>query len=92
MPCIAFATAQNFGYWVASRLALSIVGASFVIRQIADTVGAYGNVGAVAYLTLFSLLPKGNGGTRIFFQVLGVASVELKANHSQASFDHLSFI
>lgn len=31
IPCITFALAQNFGQLVASRLALSIVGAGFVI-------------------------------------------------------------
>jgi NNP family nitrate/nitrite transporter-like MFS transporter len=29
----------------------------------------------VAYLTLFSLLPEGDVGNRIFFEVLGVASM-----------------
>ncbi len=46
-----------------------------VTGQIAGNVGAYGNVGAVAYLTLFSLLPEGEIGNRIFFQVLGVAAM-----------------
>ena len=46
-----------------------------VTGQIAGNVGAYGNVGAVAYLTMFSLLPEGDVGNRIFFQVLGVAAV-----------------
>ncbi|WP_413163804.1 MFS transporter [Capilliphycus salinus ALCB114379] len=46
-----------------------------VTGQIAGNVGAYGNVGAVAYLTLFSLLPEGDVGNRIFFEVLGVASM-----------------
>ena len=46
-----------------------------VTGQIAGNVGAYGNVGAVAYLTLFSLLPEGDIGNRIFFEVLGVASM-----------------
>lgn len=43
-----------------------------VTGQIAGNVGAYGNVGAVVYLTLFSLLPEGDIGNRIFFEVLGV--------------------
>lgn len=43
-----------------------------VTGQIAGNVGAYGNVGAVIYLTLLSLLPEGDVGNRIFFEVLGV--------------------
>ena len=43
-----------------------------VTGQIAGNVGAYGNVGAVLYLTLLSLLPDGDVGNRIFFEVLGV--------------------
>ncbi len=46
-----------------------------VTGQIAGNVGAYGNVGAVAYLTIFSLLPEGDVGNRIFFQVLGVTAM-----------------
>ncbi len=46
-----------------------------ITGQVAGNVGAYGNVGAVAYLTTFSLLPAGEVGNRIFFQVLGVAAV-----------------
>ncbi|MEB3885675.1 MFS transporter [Lyngbya sp. CCY1209] len=46
-----------------------------VTGQIAGNVGAYGNVGAVVYLTLFSLLPEGDVGNRIFFEVLGVAGM-----------------
>ncbi|NEP41574.1 MAG: MFS transporter, partial [Okeania sp. SIO2H7] len=46
-----------------------------VTGQIAGNVGAYGNVGAVVYLTLFSLLPEGDLGNRIFFEVLGVAGM-----------------
>ena len=46
-----------------------------VTGQIAGNVGAYGNVGAVAYLTLFSLLPKEASGYTTFFQVLGVAAL-----------------
>ena len=53
----------------------------------AGNVGAYGNVGAVAYLTIFSLLPMWLGGGAdpapaildrsnvIFFQLLGVTSL-----------------
>lgn len=46
-----------------------------VTGQIAGNVGAYGNVGAVAYLTLYSLLPEGDIGNRIFFQTLGIAAL-----------------
>jgi len=46
-----------------------------VTGQIAGNVGAYGNVGAVAYLTLYSLLPEGTAGNQIFFQTLGVAAL-----------------
>ena len=46
-----------------------------VTGQIAGNVGAYGNVGAVVYLTLFSLLPEGDIGNRIFFEVLGEAGM-----------------
>ena len=46
-----------------------------VTGQIAGNVGAYGNVGAVAYLTVYSLLPEGAGGDRIFFQMLGVMAL-----------------
>ncbi len=46
-----------------------------ITGQVAGNVGAYGNVGAVAYLTLFSLLPSGDVGNRVFFEVLGVAGL-----------------
>ncbi len=46
-----------------------------VTGQIAGNVGAYGNVGAVCYLTLYSLLPEGAVGNQIFFQTLGVTSL-----------------
>ena len=58
-----------------------------ITGQIAGNVGAYGNVGAVAYLTIFSLLPGwlGGGGeptpaiiaqsNTIFFQIMGVAAL-----------------
>ncbi|GAB4375371.1 MAG: MFS transporter [Elainellaceae cyanobacterium] len=46
-----------------------------VTGQIAGNVGAYGNVGAVCYLTLYSLLPQGAVGNQVFFQTLGVASL-----------------
>jgi len=46
-----------------------------ITGQIAGNVGAYGNVGAVSYLTLYSLLPEGAVGNRIFFQTLGVTAL-----------------
>ncbi len=46
-----------------------------ITGQIAGNVGAYGNVGAVAYLTLYSLLPSGDVGNAVFFQVLGTMAV-----------------
>lgn len=58
-----------------------------ITGQVAGNVGAYGNVGAVAYLTIFSLLPMWLGGGAdpapaildrsnvIFFQLLGVTSL-----------------
>lgn len=46
-----------------------------VTGQIAGNVGAYGNVGAVVYLTMFSLLPAGDVGNRVFFEVLGVMAL-----------------
>lgn len=62
-----------------------------VTGQIAGNVGAYGNVGAVAYLTIFSLLPTWLGGgaepsaaiiaqaNAIFFQIMGVAALVVAA-------------
>ena len=58
-----------------------------VTGQVAGLVGAYGNVGAVTYLTIFSLLPMWMGGggeptpeviaasNSTFFQILGVAGL-----------------
>ena len=58
-----------------------------VTGQIAGNVGAYGNVGAVAYLTIFSLLPEwlSGGGEQtpaiiaqsntVFFQMMGIAAL-----------------
>lgn len=58
-----------------------------VTGQIAGNVGAYGNVGAVAYLTILSLLPTWLGGgadptpaieaqaNSVFFQIMGVAAL-----------------
>lgn len=58
-----------------------------ITGQVAGNVGAYGNVGAVAYLTIFSLLPEWLGGGKdpspaiiaqansVFFQMMGVAAL-----------------
>lgn len=58
-----------------------------VTGQVAGNVGAYGNVGAVAYLTIFSLLPGWLGGgadpsaaieaaaDARFFQIMGVTAL-----------------
>ena len=58
-----------------------------VTGQVAGLVGAYGNVGAVTYLTIFSLLPLWMGGGKdpspeviaasnsAFFQILGIAGL-----------------
>lgn len=46
-----------------------------VTGQIAGNVGAYGNVGAVTYLTLYSLLPVDDIGNSIFFQSLGIPAL-----------------
>lgn len=68
----------------ASFFVLAATGATFAIvplvknrltGQIAGNVGAYGNLGAVVYLTVYSLLPQGAASDRIFFQMLGVAAL-----------------
>lgn len=68
----------------ASFFVMAAEGATFAIvplikgrvtGQIAGNVGAYGNVGAVAYLTIYSFLPEGIVGDRIFFQMLGVVAL-----------------
>ncbi len=46
-----------------------------VTGQISGNVGAYGNVGAIAFLTVYSLLPEGAVGDRIFFQMQGVVAL-----------------
>jgi len=46
-----------------------------VTGQIAGNVGAYGNVGAVVYLTIYSLMPQGAESDRTFFQMLGVVAL-----------------
>ncbi len=62
-----------------------------VTGQVAGNVGAYGNVGAVVYLTIFSLLPSWLGGGADpspaieaaanvrFFQIMGVAALIVSA-------------
>lgn len=65
---------------VASFFVMAAEGATYAIvplikpritGQIAGNVGAYGNVGAVVYLTVYSLLPQGLAGDKLFFQMLG---------------------
>ncbi len=46
-----------------------------ITGQIAGNVGAYGNVGAVVYLTVYSLLPEGVVGDKLFFQMLGCVAI-----------------
>jgi len=46
-----------------------------VTGQIAGNVGAYGSVGSVSYLTIYSLLPEGDAGNRIFFATMGTVGV-----------------
>lgn len=69
---------------IASFFVMAAEGATYAIvplvkrrvtGQIAGNVGAYGNVGAVIYLTVYSLLAQGAEGDRIFFQMLGVVAV-----------------
>jgi NNP family nitrate/nitrite transporter-like MFS transporter len=69
---------------IASFFVMAAEGATYAIvplikrrvtGQIAGNVGAYGNVGAVFFLTVYSLLPQGTAGDRIFFQMLGVVGL-----------------
>jgi MFS transporter, NNP family, nitrate/nitrite transporter len=69
---------------VASFFVMAAEGATYAIvplikkrvtGQIAGNVGAYGNVGAVIYLTIYSLLPQGVNSDRIFFQILGAVAL-----------------
>ena len=46
-----------------------------ITGQIAGSVGAWGNVGGVAFLLLFSLLPTGDAGNKIFFSTMGISSL-----------------
>ena len=46
-----------------------------VTGQIGGYVGAYGNVGSIAFLTLYSLFPEGEVGDRLFFQMQGVVAL-----------------
>ncbi|MBE9062116.1 NarK family nitrate/nitrite MFS transporter [cf. Phormidesmis sp. LEGE 11477] len=46
-----------------------------ITGQIAGSVGAWGNVGGVAFLLLFSFLPTGDAGNRIFFSTMGISSL-----------------
>lgn len=88
---------------IASFFVMAAEGATYAIAplikrrvtgQIAGNVGAYGNVGAVAYLTIYSLLPEGAAGDRTFFQMLGIVALiaaslcgfllqEPKASHTE---------
>lgn len=43
--------------------------------QIGGNVGAYSNIAGILYLTLYSLLPAGGDGDKIFFQTLGIAAL-----------------
>lgn len=69
---------------VASFFVMAAEGATYAIvplvkpritGQIAGNVGAYGNVGAVVYLTVYSLLPQGVAGDKLFFQMLGCVAL-----------------
>ena len=69
---------------IASFFVMAAEGATYAIvplikrrvtGQIAGNVGAFGNVGAVAYLTIYSLLPQGAVGDKIFFQMMGVVGL-----------------
>jgi len=46
-----------------------------ITGQIAGVVGAYGSVGGVAYLILFSLSPEGNVGNKILFWSIGISAL-----------------
>ena len=46
-----------------------------ITGQIAGSVGAWGNVGGVSFLLLFSFLPTGDVGNKIFFSTMGICSL-----------------
>jgi len=78
LPLVVMMTA------IASFFVMAAEGATYAIvplvkrrvtGQIAGNVGAYGNVGAVAFLTIYSLLPNNPAGDRVFFQMLGVVAL-----------------
>lgn len=46
-----------------------------VTGQIGGNVGAYGNVGSIVFLTVYSLLPPGDVGDRLFFQMQGIVAL-----------------
>lgn len=78
LPVVVMMTA------IASFFVMAAEGATYAIvplvkrrvtGQIAGNVGAYGNVGAVAFLTIYSLLPNEPAGDRVFFQMLGVVAL-----------------
>jgi MFS transporter, NNP family, nitrate/nitrite transporter len=74
---IAVTMAASFFVMAAEGATFGIVPLikSRVTGQIAGNVGAYGNVGAVVYLTIYSLLPQGAASDRAFFQILGVVAL-----------------
>jgi MFS transporter, NNP family, nitrate/nitrite transporter len=74
---IAVTMAASFFVMAAEGATFGIVPLikSRVTGQIAGNVGAYGNVGAVVYLTIYSLLPQGAASDRTFFQILGVVAL-----------------
>lgn len=43
--------------------------------QVGGNVGTYSNIAGILYLTLYSLLPAGGDGDKIFFQTLGIAGL-----------------
>jgi len=46
-----------------------------VTGQVGGYVGAYGNVGSIVFLTLYSIFPEGAVGDRLFFQTQGVVAL-----------------
>lgn len=47
--------------------------------QIGGNVGAYANVAGICYLTLYSLLPGGGDGDKIYFLTLGICALVVSA-------------